>query len=85
MHGIWNLIGGITPQGAQEVDQQWIISGAKQCSHHPNKKIGLPFSFFFGANYINVEKISKNIAISIFGNEAPKATLTNYSIQCLRL
>ena len=33
-------------QGVQEVDQQWIISGAKQCCRHLNKINGLPFSFF---------------------------------------
>ena len=33
-------------KGAQEVDQQWINSGAKQCSQHLNKKISLPICFF---------------------------------------
>ena len=33
-------------QGAQELDQQWITSGWKQCSYHLNKKFGLPISLF---------------------------------------
>ena len=33
-------------QGAQEVDQQWINSGAKQCSQHLNNKISFPICFF---------------------------------------
>ena len=37
---------GVLGQGEQKVDQQWIISGAKQCSRHLNKKVELPFSFF---------------------------------------
>ena len=33
-------------QGAQEMDQQWINSGAKQCSQRLNKQISLPICFF---------------------------------------
>ena len=71
-------------QGAHEVDQQQIISGAKQCSRHLNKKLDCHSVFFSRANSINTDYISKNIALSIFGNEAPKAALSNYNIQCLR-
>ena len=66
------------------VDQQWIISGAKQYSRHLNKKNWTAIKFLFGANQINVDQISKNIALSDFGNEAPKAALSNYSNQYLR-
>ena len=33
-------------QGAHELDQQWINSGSKQCSRHPNKTFVLPISLF---------------------------------------
>ena len=36
----------LNDKGAQEVDQQWINSGAKQCSQCLNKKISLPIGFF---------------------------------------
>ena len=72
-------------QGAWEVDQQRIISGIKQCSRHLNKKIGLPISFFLEQTKKNIDQIPKNITHFIFGNEAPKAALSNYSVQYLRL
>ena len=71
-------------QGAWEVDQQWIISGLKQCSQHL-KKIGLPISFFLEQTKKNIDQIPKNITHFIFGNEAPKAALSNYSTQYLTL
>ena len=72
-------------KGAWEVDQQWIISGVKQCSRHLNKKIGLPIKFFLEQTKKNIDQIPKKITHFIFGNEAPKAALSNYSIQYLRL
>ena len=32
---------------------------------------------------INIDKITKNITLVFFGNEAPKAALSNYSVQGL--
>ena len=72
-------------QGAWEVDQQWIISGVKQCSRHLTKKIGLPISFFLEQTKRTLIRFPTNITNFIFGNEAPKAALSNYSIQYLRL
>ena len=51
----------IVSKGAWEVDQQRIISGAKQCSRHLNKKIGLPISLFLEQAKKNIVQIPKNI------------------------
>ena len=40
------MVIGWLGKGAQEVDQQWINSGAKQCSQRLYKKISLPICFF---------------------------------------
>ena len=74
----------INPQGAQEVDQQWISSGAKQCSRHLNKKKLDCHSVSFGSDLNKHWSDFQKIALSIFGDEAPKAALSKYSIQCLR-
>ena len=37
-------------KGPQEADQQWINSGAKQCSQHLNKTKKFANLFLFGAN-----------------------------------
>ena len=68
-------------KGAWEVDQQWIISGAKQCYQHLNKKNGLKISFFLEQTEKNTDLIPKKVTHFIFGNETYKATLSNYNIQ----
>ena len=40
------MLAQICGKGASELDQQWIIGGAKHSSRHYNKKNGLPISFF---------------------------------------
>ena len=59
-------------KGAQELDQQWINSGWKQCSCHPDIFF-IANQFLIGWNLRNVDQIPKSIALSIYGNEAPKA------------
>ena len=74
-----------TDKGAQEVDQQWIISGAKQCFRHLKKqKNCLPISFFLEQKK-NIDQIPKNITHLIVGHEAPKSALSNFCIRYLRL
>ena len=64
--------------------EKWHITIATRIPRHLNKKNWTALHFLFGANKIKIDQISKNIALSIFGNEAPKAALYNYRIQCLR-
>ena len=72
-------------KGARELDQQWIIIGAKQCSGHLNKKNVWPIIIFLEQTLKkNLDQIPKNITHLIFGNEALMAALSNYSIQYLR-
>ena len=53
-------------KGAWEVDQQWIISGVKQCSRHLNKKIGLPISFFLEQTKKTLIRFPKTLPFFIF-------------------
>ena len=66
----------------------WISSGSivdeNSVSVVLTKKFGTANQFLFGRNQINVDQILKNIALSIFENEAPEAALSNYRIHCLR-
>ena len=41
----------------------------------------MPISFFLDETKLTMIRFPKNIAISIFSNEAPKAALSNYIIQ----
>ena len=77
--GLLEFSSNIGPQqGAQQLDQQWINSGWKQSSRHLNKKFGLPISFFLDETKKYIEQIPKNIALTIFENEAPKAALSMF-------
>ena len=67
-------------QGAWEVDQQWIVSGVKQCSRHLNKKISLPINLFLEQTKSNIDQIPKNITYLFFWKLSPKVALSNYGI-----
>ena len=68
-------------QGAQEMDQQWINSGAKQCSHYIIKKISLPICLFLEQTKWTLIRFLKKMTPFIFRNEAPKAALSKYGIR----
>ena len=61
---VWPGYDNKTLQGAWEVDQQLIISGAKQLSRHLNKKNGLPISFFLEQTKKYIDQIPKTLPIS---------------------
>ena len=54
-------------EGAWEVDHQWIINGALQCSQHlNNKKMGCQSVSFWSKLKRNIDQISKNIRKHLF-------------------
>ena len=63
---------------AQELDQQWM----KTVFPPFKQKVWIVNEFLFGWNYITWIRFLKSMALSIFGNVAPKAALFNYSTGC---
>ena len=56
-----------------------ILKGLKHLNIVLNQKHGLPLSLFLEQTK-NIDQIPKNIIHFIFGNEALRAALSNYSI-----